>query len=67
MQDLIESLQIFQKYFNEENPTCCENDVLHCALGLDPDKMEPKDIKRLEELSWSYDPEHDDWYSYRFG
>lgn len=69
MEDLIEALNIFLKYTgNVRNPTGCEHDILHIYDGPHPDKMDPFDADRLEELGFEWDA-HDleQWYSNRFG
>lgn len=51
MEQLIEALQIFLKYSNEDYPTGCEHDVLY--IYVDPDVVTEEDKQRLEELGFS--------------
>jgi hypothetical protein len=66
MKDLIEALQIFLKYRNDEFPTHCEHDVM---MIMDVEKYEvtEEDAKRLDELGFCWVDEYDCWGSYRFG
>jgi len=80
MDDLIEALQILGKYCdNPRNPTHCEHDKL-TIMEVNPRKVSPEDLKRLEELGFlrendpadedEYDDDpdaEDSFYSYRFG
>lgn len=70
MDDLIEALQILRKYGNPAYPTTCSHDELW-VVGIDPGKVSPEDIVRLEELG--FDVAGSDalsecaFRSYRFG
>jgi len=66
MSDLIEALQIFLKYSDNYNPTYCGNEVLVIDL-IDVNVVSEEDKKRLKELSFEIDDEHDAFTSYRFG
>ena len=67
MEDLIKALQVFLKYTNPRNPTHCEHDVMRVAQGVRPEDMTEEDRDLVETLSFSFDEEFEDWYSYRFG
>lgn len=69
MKDLIEALQIFLKYKDEEWPVHCEHDIL-CIMGVTYEEVSEEDRKRLDELSfvWLEDAcGEPGWASYRFG
>jgi hypothetical protein len=68
MDDLIEALQIFQKYTDstERNPTWCGHDVFAVCHQEDVE-ISDEDKKRLEELSFTWDDELEGFSSYRFG
>lgn len=51
MTQLIEALQIFLKYADEDYPTGCEHDVLY--VYVDPDVVTQEDVEKLEELGFS--------------
>ncbi len=65
MNDLIEALQIFSKYTNTKYPTHCEHDKL--TVVVDPEKVSPEDIKRLDQLGFNADDCDECFYSFRFG
>jgi len=70
MDDLIEALQIFNKYipegtYGKEHPTTCEHDMLF-VNAVRPDQVSEEDIKRLEELGFE-NYENVVFVSYRFG
>lgn len=64
--DLIEALQIFKKYNeeNEDRPTQCAHDELQVKGRKD---VSPEDAKRLEELGFKWSDASHSWYSFRFG
>lgn len=66
LKDLIEALQIFLKYSDEEYPTHCEHDVL-MVIGIDEDQVSEEDKARLDELGFFWSDEHDCWSSFKFG
>lgn len=66
MADLIEALQIFLKYRNEEWPTHCEHDQL-MIMGVTKDEVSAEDAKRLDELGFIYADGDDCWLSFRYG
>ena len=66
MKDLIEALQIFLKYGNEEYPTHCEHGALY-VYGVNPDAVSAEDKKRLEELSFFFAAERGRFGSPRYG
>lgn len=65
MKDLIEALQIFLKYGNPHNPTHCEHDIM--MVSIHDEDLEPEDVARLEQLSFTWNDEYECWTSYRFG
>ena len=69
MNDLIEALQILNKYADQKDrwPTHCEHDCLYVHAGIDPDEVSEKDIKRLEELGFEEDDDGTCFISFRFG
>ena len=64
MDELIEALQIFRKYFDDERCFTCEHDIFIIHL---PKKVSKEDKKRLGELGVYWDKEESWWYSFRFG
>jgi len=66
MEDLIKALQILSKYTQEKYPTGCEHDVLY-VIGVNIDDVSEEDLVELENLSFKYDDEEDNFYSFRFG
>lgn len=68
MKDLIEALTILLKYGNPRNPTHCEHDVL-TVCGIDPEKVEAADKKRLDKLGFFVSDADGDpcFQSFRFG
>ena len=68
MDELIEALTIFKKHlegYSGEYPTHCEHDVL--MIGCHTKDLPEKDAKRLGELGFQWNGEHDCWVSYKFG
>ena len=63
MKDLIEALQIFLKYTQDNYPTSCLHDELRVVV--DPAIVSDEDIIRLEQLGFT--AYHEDFISYRFG
>jgi len=67
MKDLIEALQIFLKYADEEWPTNCSHDEL-TIMGVDKKDVSDADVDRLEELGFNWSDEDDGYfYSFKFG
>ncbi len=68
MNDLIEALQIFQKYMPEDVrcPTHCEHDTLYICC-VEPDDVSLEDIDRLKGLGFFVPEEEDCFMSFRFG
>lgn len=64
MDKLIEALQIFLKYKNEQWPTHCEHDVLW-IMGVTEEEVSDEDKARLTELGFFWGDEC--WQSYRYG
>lgn len=69
MNDLIEALQILQKYGNDEHPTNCEHDILMVYIEniTDSKDVSKEDLSRLEELGFDWDEEYECFTSYKFG
>lgn len=65
MNDLIEALQIFAKYANNEFPTSCEHDVLYVLV--DPSLVSVEDTSKLESLGFSADTAEECFHSFRYG
>ncbi len=68
LSELIEALQIFQKYGNPDSPWHCEHDVLQIC-GIEPKDVSDEDIKRLEELGFDVENPYGEecFQSYKFG
>ena len=66
MDDLIEALQIFQKYKNAKRPTNCEHDEL-MIMDVEESEVSDKDKERLDELGFFWSDEYDCYISYIFG
>lgn len=66
MKDLIEALQIFLKYKNEEWPTNCLHDELW-IMAVGKEEVSPEDQARLDELGFLWDEGDEVWKSFRFG
>jgi hypothetical protein len=66
--DLIEALQIFNKYMKKQSgsPTHCVHDELW-VYGVDTAAMTEQDKVRLDELGFTYVERKDGWRSYTFG
>ena len=65
MSNLIEALQIFLKYRDEQFPTQCEHDMLY--VHVDPSVVSGEDIKRLEEIGFFIAEELECFASYVYG
>jgi len=65
--DLIEALQIFQKYIGPDTyPTHCQHDVLY--VNADVDKVSDEDMARLDELGFFPESEYNEGFmSFRYG
>ena len=66
MEKLIEALQIFLKYKNEDYPTHCEHDTLY-IMGVDKDDVSEADRKRLDELEFFWSDSDKSYISFRYG
>jgi hypothetical protein len=66
MEKLIQALQIFLKYRNEEWPTHCEHDIMMIAR-IEKDEVSEEDQEKLYELGFSWNNEYDCYTSYRYG
>ena len=67
MEQLIEALQIFLKYKNEDYPTHCEHDVMY-IVGVDKDEVSPEDIERLDKLGFFWSEEDGEGFiSFKYG
>jgi len=69
MNDLIEALQIFKKYGEDEYPINCEHDILMVYMSNITEKNDvlKEDIFQLEELGFDWDEEYECFTSYKFG
>ena len=68
MKDLIEALQIFLKYANDDyKPVHCEHDQLYIGCDIELDKVSKADIEKLDELGFFWDDESEGFISFRFG
>jgi len=68
MEDLIEALQIFLKYANEDySPVNCSHDQLYVGCGINFEDVSEEDVKRLDELGFFWSDEDDGFISFRFG
>lgn len=67
MEKLIEALQIFLKYDNQQFPTHCEHDVLWICGNYDVDTMDSKDVEKLSELGFFWSEEDEAFKSFHFG
>jgi len=65
MKQLIEALQVFLKYSNEDYPTGCEHDMLY--VYVDPHKVSDKDKERLEELGFRVGSFNEYFVSTKYG
>ncbi len=66
MDKLIEALQIFLKYRNEEYPTTCLHDELIISR-ITREMVSDEDHKRLEELSFIWSEEEELYHSFKYG
>ena len=71
LKQLIEALQIIDKYSDGLNgQTHCEHDVM-CVVGVDPEKVTAEDLARLDELGFQPRDEFNNgevyFTSYRWG
>ena len=69
MNDLIEALQILQKYAKNVNwPTHCEHDILYISDEcVDPKEVSEEDKAKLDSLGFHIDSDLDCFASFRFG
>jgi hypothetical protein len=68
MKDLIEALEIFVKYSDQQWPTVCEHDVLYIVNDNDAHTyIEHADRERLRALGFFWDTDVRCWASFRFG
>lgn len=68
MKDLLEAIQIFMKYANDDRtPTHCEHDVLYVSAGIELEDVSEGDIERLDTLGFIWSDEDDCFMSFRFG
>ncbi len=65
MKKLIEALEIFLKYKNEDFPTHCEHDVLR-VVSVSEEEISLEDTVKLNYLGFYWDPEGY-WVSYKYG
>lgn len=68
LSELIEALQIFQKYGNPDSPCHCEHDIL-VICGIEPKDVSDEDTVKLDKLGFFISDEYGEEYfaSYKFG
>lgn len=66
MEKLIEALQIFKKYQNNDFPTMCDHDILYIA-GITKEEVSKEDQERLYFLNFEWEEEGGYWYSTTYG
>ena len=68
MKELIEALQILNKYGNPTNPTHCEHDIL-TICGINPAEVSGEDKVQLEKLGFRIFNEYGEeaFHSFRYG
>lgn len=66
MKKLIEALNIFLKYRDDECPTYCDNKIL-MIVGISEEAVSAEDKIKLNDLSFFWSKEYDCWVSYYFG
>lgn len=58
----IEAFQIFLKAGGDTRfPFCAEHDIIYTGHQCPPEKIEPSDLARLEELGWTWDSDLPAW------
>lgn len=65
IRELIEALEIFEKYIGDDYPTNCSHDQLY--VDCDPEKVSEADIIKLDKLGFFVDQELDGFSSYKYG
>lgn len=66
MKKLIEALNIFLKYKDEEFPTCCSHDAFMVA-HITKEEVSLEDRERLVDLGFEWSDDYDCWVSYLYG
>lgn len=66
MERLIEALQIFIKYGNEDRPFYCPDEEFQ-VHGYKIEDISEEDIKKLDSLSFYWNEEEECFYSFEFG
>ncbi len=66
MAKLIEALQIFLKYRNEEYPTGCLHDEF-IVYNITREMVSDADHKRLDELGFIWSEEEEYYHSFKYG
>jgi hypothetical protein len=64
MNELIEALNIFAKYTQDNYPTHCEHDTL--MILVDPRLVSKEDVTKLDDLGF-FVSDDGHFYSFRFG
>ncbi len=68
MKDLIEALQIFLKYANDDRcPTHCEHDHLYIGCEIELENVSVGDIEKLDKLGFFWSDPDESFISFRFG
>lgn len=66
MNDLIEALQIFNKYGNPSRPTHCEHDTLWIC-DYNKEDFSKEDVEKLDDLGFFWCEEDECFQSFKFG
>lgn len=69
MKDMIEALQIFLSYMDEDKrwPFVCEHDVLYVHGAPSRSQVSDEHAARLDEIGFMWDDDLECWFSYRYG
>ena len=60
MKAVLEGLQILSKY-DAQGECDAEHDELYASGDFPPHKLGPADVRRLEQLGWSWDVSFGSW------
>lgn len=63
---IIQAIEIFEKYVSDikDNWFSADHEVIYIPVSMEPESMESKDLKKLEDLGIYFDEEFDGWYTY---
>lgn len=65
IRELIEALEIFERYIGDKYPTNCSHDQLY--VDVDPEIVSEADVIKLDELGFFVDEELSGFSSFKFG